>query len=167
MLPFVIQQFLAQRIVNGLETTLETPVELEKVRVRWFDEIDLTNLYIEDNYGDTLLSSGQLIADFNLNPIVIIRDGLEIEAVSINGARFNIRRDLGDSLTNLQLALAKLLPNEKKQSDGGVPINLKELKLQDVYFSQRDSIKGSFLGVSLPFGSELNSVRRVLGVGSR
>lgn len=148
----IVQQFLAQKIVDSLETTLENPVRLEKVHVRWLDEIDLTNLYIEDNYGDTLLASGRVTADFNLNPIAIIRRGIEVEAVSISGARFNIRRDLGDSLSNLQLALLKLSPGKKEQKEGGVPINLKELKLNDVYFSQRDSIKGSFLGVELPAG---------------
>ncbi|MEL7146926.1 MAG: hypothetical protein AAFO69_11195, partial [Bacteroidota bacterium] len=148
----IVQQFLAQEVVESLEASLENPVRLEKVHVRWLDEIDLTNLYIEDHYGDTLLASGQVTADFNLNPIAIIQRGIEVEAVSISGARFNIRRDLGDSLSNLQLALLKLSPGKQKPKGNGIPINLKELKLNDVYFSQRDSIKGSFLGVALPAG---------------
>jgi hypothetical protein len=91
-LPFV-QQYLADQVVIQMEKILGTKVTLEKVRVRWLDELDLRNLYIEDIYGDTLLASGQLIANFNLNPLAIYQRGIEVEALSINGARFNIRRN--------------------------------------------------------------------------
>jgi len=149
-LPFV-QQYLADQVVIRMEKGLGTTVTLESVRVRWLDELDLRNLYIEDVYGDTLLASGQLIANFNLNPLAIYQRGIEVEALSINGARFNIRRSPGDSLTNLQVALAKLLPARSPDTARNtIAFNLKELNLDDVQFTQQDSINGSYLGVYLP-----------------
>jgi hypothetical protein len=149
-LPFV-QQYLADQVVIQMEKILGTKVTLEKVRVRWLDELDLRNLYIEDIYGDTLLASGQLIANFNLNPLAIYQRGIEVEALSINGARFNIRRNPGDSLSNLQVALAKLLPPRSSDTARNpVAFNLRELSLDDVQFTQQDSISGNYLGVYLP-----------------
>ncbi|WP_020539563.1 translocation/assembly module TamB domain-containing protein [Lewinella cohaerens] len=150
-LPFV-QQKIAQYVVKRMEQTLGTPVSLESVKIAWFDELTLQSLYIEDSYGDTLLASGHLIADFNLSPLAIYRRGIEIEALDLQGARFNIQRALGDSLSNLQVTLLKLFP-PKAQVDTAskrpLPFNLKELYLKDVQFTQNDSLKGSYLGVYL------------------
>ena len=150
-LPFVQQQ-IAQYVVKRMEQTLGTPVSLESVKIAWFDELTLKNLYLEDIYGDTLLASGSLIADFNLSPLAIYRRGIEIEALDLQGARFNIQRAFGDSLSNLQVTLHKLFPPKAQIDSTGkrpIPLNLKELYLKDIHFTQRDSIKGSYLGVYL------------------
>lgn len=153
-LPFV-QQHIAQYVVHKMEDVLGTPVTLESVKIAWFDELDLQNLYLEDQYGDTLLASGRLVADFNLNPLAIYRRGIEIEALNLQGARFNINRALGDSLSNLEYTLLKLFPPAEvldTTAKRPLPLNLKELYLKDVHFTQNDSIKGSYLGVYLTEG---------------
>ncbi len=154
-LPFV-QQYLAQQVVQRIEKTLGTPVSLERVRIKWFDELDLQNLYIADQKLDTLLSSGHLVADFNLNPFAIYKRGLEIEALSIDGASFNIRRATTDTVSNIEWALLRLFPPKpytgEPQEKKPVPLNLKELHLVDVHFTQIDSTKGSALDAYITDG---------------
>ncbi len=149
-----VQQWLAQRVITVLENKLETPVSLDRVRLVFFDELTIENLYVEDVYGDTLLASGKIVADFNLNPVVLLRDGLEIEALSINGARFNIQRAVGDPETNLKVALNKLIQPKEQPDEPKDPVslNLRELHLSDVQFYQNDSINGAALRIYLDDG---------------
>ena len=150
-----VQNWLAQRVVQSLEKTLETKVSLDRARLVFFDELSLDNLLVEDVYGDTLLASGLVKADFNLNPLVIIQRGLEIEAVSISGARFNIRRAPGDLDNNLKVAIQKLFPKDPQDSlktKNPLSIGLKELRLLDVEFTQNDSINGAGLSIYLEDG---------------
>ena len=85
-----------------------------------------------------MLSSVLIRADFNLNPLVIYRRGLEIEALEIAGAQFNIQKSSTDSISNLQQALLRLFPpkppSTAPQEKRTVPFNLKELHLEDVCF---------------------------------
>ncbi|MEL6831804.1 MAG: translocation/assembly module TamB domain-containing protein [Bacteroidota bacterium] len=147
-LPFV-QQYLAQRVTTKLEKTLGTPVGLERARISWFDQLDLQGLYLVDYNADTLLASGLIQADFNLNPLAIYSRGLEIEALELANAQFNIRKGSTDSLSNLQEVLLKLFPPKPPvstpQEKKPVPFNLKELHLENVSFSEIDSVKGSAL----------------------
>lgn len=143
-----VQQYLADRAVARMQTTLGTDVRLKRLRISWLDEINLVDLYIADTKGDTLLASGRVVVDFNLNPIAIYKRGIEIEALSIQGARFNIRRGLYDEVSNLEWALAKLFPAKDTITTDKrpIPLNLRELTLSDVQFTQRDSTRGNYLG---------------------
>jgi hypothetical protein len=132
-----------------MEAVLETEVRLERLQVRWLDEVVLKNLFLEDLYGDTLLISGNISADFNLNPITLIQRGLEIEALHVSGAQFNIQRQLGDTTTNLQYALARLFPPKEQQSSNPLSLNLREVQFDSISFTQNDSIRGSYLAVQL------------------
>ena len=170
----VVQQFLAQKVVSGMEATLGTPVSLDRVSISWFDELSIDNLFIADQRLDTLLASGTIVADFNLNPIAIYRRGLEIEALTIEGARFNIRQAPTDSVSNLEWALLKLFPPkpvisptpEKKNTR----LNLRELHLDDVRFTQVDSVKGSALDAYITGGqiylNEMNLTQPYLDIRS-
>ena len=152
----VVQEFIAQKVTGKLEKTLGTPVGLDRARISWFDKLDLQGLYIVDANADTLLASSLIQADFNLNPIVIYQRGLEVEALELIGTQFNIRKSSTDSLSNLQQALLKLFPpkppSPTPQEKKPVPFNLKELHLEDVHFTQIDSVKGSALDAYLTEG---------------
>lgn len=144
-----VQNWLAQQVARSISNTLDSRVELKQVRLSWLDELRIDSLFIEDKYKDTLLYAGHLWADFNLNPLVLLRNGLEIEEIQIAHTRFVIRRDLGDPETNLTYALKRLFPPKDKPRQ---PINLslKRLVLEDVFFVQSDSIKGQAMQLYLP-----------------
>ncbi|MCB0638912.1 MAG: hypothetical protein KDC54_19925, partial [Lewinella sp.] len=130
-------------------------VSLDQARLVFFDRLRLVNLYVEDVYGDTLLTSPRLTANFNLNPLVLLTRGLEIEALKLQGTRFNIRRATGDSLSNIQVALNRLIPPRdpsQPREPSTFTFQLRQLGLEDVQFSKSDSINGSELLVHLAEG---------------
>ncbi|MEL7160196.1 MAG: hypothetical protein AAFN92_05510, partial [Bacteroidota bacterium] len=140
-----VQDWLALRVTRSIGQTLETRVEVGKVRLSWLDELTIEGLFIEDKYGDTLLYGQTLRADFNL------WRGLEIEGLVISDTRFQIRRDLGDQESNLATALAKLFP-PKEEPGSPLDLELKRVDLQRISFVQNDSVKGQRFDVTLASG---------------
>lgn len=129
-----------------MERTLETRVSVDNVRISWLDEMTVEGLFIEDKYGDTLLYGKTLAADFDL------WHGLVIESILIADTNFKIRRDLGDPESNLQTALQKLFP--PKDKSGSTPFNLQlnQLELRNITFTQNDSVRGQRWDINLESG---------------
>ncbi len=144
-----LQQWLGQRAIRSISKTLESRVELKQVRLAWLDELRIDSLFIEDKYGDTLLYAGHVWADFNLNPFVLLSRGLEIEEINISHSQFKIRRDIGDTQSNLAHALQRLFPPKDSQGKP-LALNLKKLGLEEVSFSQQDSVKGKLIQLHIP-----------------
>jgi hypothetical protein len=140
-----VQNWLADRVTDALEASLETRVEVDNVRISWLDKMTIEGLFIEDKYGDTLLYGQTMVADFDL------WHGLVIESILIADARFTIRRRLNDPESNLETALQKLFPVKK---EAGNPLNLKldRLDLRRIRFTQNDSVRGQQIEVSLESG---------------
>jgi hypothetical protein len=163
-----VQNYLVRVVTQRVSTTLGTRVSIDYLRLTWLDQLNLEGVFVEDVYGDTLLYGGSLAANFNLNPAVLFQRGLEIEALRLSDTRFQIRRDVGDAQSNLQIVMARLFPPK----EGGEPLNLnlKELSLERVHFSQRDSVRGKILEVYLEEGTarlnELNIPGKLIDIES-
>jgi hypothetical protein len=142
-----VQNWLVNRVTASMEKALETRVTIDNVRISWLDEMTIENLFIEDKYGDTLLYGKTLAADFDL------WHGLVIESILIADINFKIRRDLGDAESNLTTALQKLFP--PKDNPGNNPFNLQlhQLDLSNVTFTQNDSVRGQRWDISLENGA--------------
>lgn len=140
-----VQDWLTKRVTNSISKTLDSRVEVDQVRVSWFDELTIDNLFIEDKYGDTLLYGQTMRVDFD------IIGGISIKEVLIADTKFQIRRHLGDPESNLATALSKLFPPKKGPSS---PLNLKldQVDLQRVSFIQNDSVKGQRFDITLADG---------------
>ncbi len=163
------QNWLARQVTRTLSETLDSRVELDYIRFAFFDKLRLEGIFIEDIYGDTLLYGRQIRADFNLNPVVLLTRGLEIEALDIQNARFNIRRPVGAAESNLEYVLKRLFP-PREQAGKPFRLNLREIFLTDVEFVQNDSVRGQQLFVHLDRGTaylrELDVPERVIDVAS-
>ncbi|TXF91547.1 hypothetical protein FUA23_02285 [Neolewinella aurantiaca] len=138
-----VQNWLAKRVTASMEKTLETSVSVDNVRISWLDEMTIEGLYIEDKYGDTLLYGKTLAADFDL------WHGLVIESVLIADTNFKIRRDLGDAESNLETALQKLFPPKDEPSNTPFNLQLNQLDLRNITFTQNDSVRGQRWDISL------------------
>lgn len=142
------QNWIGGLVVKAIGDTLETEVRLDRVNLAWLDALSLDGLYVEDKYGDTLLYSQAIRADFNFSPLVLLERGLEIEALEIRDTRFVIRRDVGDAESNLETALKKLFPPRDKPAKP-LALNLNRLGLERIEFVQADSVRGQRLEVRL------------------
>ncbi|MEM9887680.1 MAG: translocation/assembly module TamB domain-containing protein [Bacteroidota bacterium] len=144
----VVQNFTADQITKWLSKKTQTRVEIDHVSFSIFDQFLLNGFIVEDEKGDTLLYSERLAVNFESRLWGLLRKDLKVESLSIENTQLNIRRDTGAYLSNLQILLNRL-KNEKQDTVAAAPIgirfNIKELKLDQVLFSQVDSVNGSSL----------------------
>lgn len=141
----MVQNWTANRLTASIADRLESKVELEYLYLSFFDKLSLRNFYIEDVYQDTLLFAEELVVDFDLNPISLIRHGLEIEAIELNKTVLHQRRQTGDLKNSLQLAMEKLFPKKKNKdskNNGGLPLNIQYLAIKDFTFLKEDEDRG-------------------------
>lgn len=138
-----IQNWTANRITRSISQKLESKVTLDYLYLSFFDKLSLRHFYIEDVYQDTLLFADELVVDFDLNPIRLLRYGLEIEAIQLNNTLLYQRRKTGDFQNSLQTAIQKLFPkNKNKNKNGGLPFNIRFLGINHLTFIKVDDDRG-------------------------
>ncbi len=141
-----VQTWTAQRLTHILTQSTGTTVNIEYAHFAWFDRLVLEGVYLEDTDADTLLYTSQLTANFNLNPIVYLRRGLEVEEIFLKNAEINQLRAAGDPQNNIQKLLALLFPPKPEQENKNkrpFRMNVKRVRLQDVQFHKNDRAQGS------------------------
>lgn len=147
-----VQNWTANRLTNGIGQQLESRVELDYLYLSFFDKLSLQNFYIEDIYQDTLLFAEELVVDFDLNPISLLRNGLGIEAIRLNNTQLYQRRKTGDMTNSLQVAIQRLSPkkkNNKKEKKGGLPLEVRYLSINNLTYVKEDEDRGQVHKVHL------------------
>lgn len=158
-----IQNWAVKKISKSLSKTLETKVEIDGLSFFFFDELNLEGFYLEDYHQDTLIYSQNLTVDFNSNIISLFRNGLEVEALDLNTARFFLNRYAGELETDFHKALSHLFPSdttqvaeavkEQKKPKKPFQMNVKRIQLEDVHFIDNDIVDGKQLSIYLSTGA--------------
>lgn len=100
------QRNILDAVVNSLEDRLGVELDFEDVHVSFWNEVYLTNVYAEDQLGDTLLFVRELtgsISNFNFSEKNIV-----FSEVNLNDPKFNLRKREGETQSNIQMILDKL-----------------------------------------------------------
>ncbi len=145
-IPF-FQTWAAQRVTNFLSKEMHTTVQVERLSIAFFDQLVLEEFYVEDLKGDTLMYSHKLKANFNTNLLKLLQGNLEIDELSLQGARFNLRRAKEEYANNFQFILDYFQRDSSIMDTQPKPkkpfyLNIKELYLNDVAFDNRDELRG-------------------------
>lgn len=151
----VVQNWIIGKITGYLSDELQTKVEIRHVDISLFDNLVLEGFYVEDLNGDTLLYAGQLTAGLNSNIFTLFRNKLEFNEISLDKARFNIRRPEGQADNNLQFILDYFSGSQPKKKKNQAPfqIRIQNLRLTDVEFLQDDRVRGQLMFFRVPSGS--------------
>ena len=149
-----VQNWLIGIISRHLSTELQTTVTLQHVDISFFDNLILEGLFIADLHGDTLLYAKSLKAGLNSNVFSLFQNRLEFNEISLQKARFNIRRLKDDSESNLQFILDYLGSPEPDTTRKPKPFSVKvqKLRLNDVQFLLWDQFNGKKMWASVPYG---------------
>ncbi|MFM8448843.1 MAG: hypothetical protein ACKOAY_01945 [Haliscomenobacter sp.] len=153
-LPFV-QKVVVRQIASSMERTLAVPVSIEAFRLGWRGELTLGEVFIGGlEAGDTLLSCRAIAVQFNPNPISILRSGLAVEVLRIQGTRFHLQQVVSADKTNLDILLERLFPapTEKKDTRRPFELRLNKLILDDIQFTKTDKQRGNSLVAYLRHG---------------
>lgn len=148
----VVQNWIIGKITGYLSTELNTEVRIRRVDISLFDNLVLEGFYVADQQGDTLLYADKLVAGLNSNIFTLFRDKLEFNEISLEKARFNIRRGEDQSDTNLQFILDYFDSGPSRQPRKKTPfrIRVQTLRLVDVAFLQDDQKRGQRLAFHIP-----------------
>ncbi|MEL7021188.1 MAG: hypothetical protein AAGK47_06255, partial [Bacteroidota bacterium] len=152
-----VQTWAAQQVTEFLSKELQTEVAIERVGISLFDKVQLDGFYLEDQTGDTLLYAQELQAIFNTSIPKLLQGSLEIEGVSLYNANIALRQDSGSYVNNLQFVLdhfARPTQPPKPFEPTGQPfdLNIRNLYLDQVRFTQNNAINGKYFYVEVPKG---------------
>lgn len=152
-IPYV-QNLIIKRIETAAQEATGSRVEVGYFYFAFFDRLTLREVYVEDYQCDTLLQVQDLKVNFNLNPFVFLKKGVVIEGLALRNAQLNIRRGVGEPMSNLEVILAQLFPPSTAPKKKGKPfqIELQKLELANVSFVDDNYEKGKRMSVFLEKG---------------
>ncbi len=134
-----VQNWLVGKVTTTLSEKLHAKVSIRHIDLDFFDRLDLKSVYIEDQHKDTLLYAGS--ATVRITDWFFLKENATIHTLELSDAVVNLQRK--DTVWNYQFLVDYFSsPNKKKDTTGGIAIDLKELKLHNVAFNQRDLWKG-------------------------
>ena len=152
----IVQNWLGQQIANRFSKELKVPVKIEHVDFSLFNKWHLEGFFIGDQKGDTLLYAGDL--SIKTNDWFIFKDKIELNYIGLENAILKTKRT--DSIWQHQFIIdyfgvSKSSNSNKKNTE----VNLKEVHLQNVRFSQEDYWLGQTTNAKV---KELNLVAKHL-----
>ncbi|MCB9071666.1 MAG: AsmA family protein, partial [Prevotellaceae bacterium] len=106
-----VQNFVVDKITSFLEEKLQTTVSIGHVDMRFFNEVTLENVYIEDLEGDTLLATDELHGHISL--FALFHKEIYITTLELNTPQFNLKVKKNGS-TNLDF-ITQLIPKSNKE----------------------------------------------------
>jgi len=127
-----VRKWLAQRAASYLSDELNTEIRIDKVDLDLFTRINLENVYLEDQQGDTLAQFDRLSVDgikFNSEKMIVrARDLLLTEP------NFYIKIRNGDTLTNVQFLSDYFKTSGSDSSSNQWRVNFDNIELSDGSF---------------------------------
>lgn len=132
----VVQTSVAKEIVTILFSEDNIDVDLLKLEITPFSEIEINGLYLSDQQRDTLLYANSLkinIKDWHLSPFSIAFNTVELDS-----AKFYLNTSKGNDQTNLQFVLDRFSSEEKDTSTTSFEIASSVVSLQSVFFKWND-----------------------------
>ncbi|MBP6935037.1 MAG: translocation/assembly module TamB domain-containing protein [Paludibacteraceae bacterium] len=126
-----IQNFVVDKVTQTLEEELHTKISIGHIDLRWFNHLQLTNFYIEDQNGDTLAAIDKLDAKFSLWPLFLNK--LYIKKTTLSQLSFNLKID-ADKCTNIDFIIDAL--NTPQENNLNFEIHEVQLKNSAFSFTQ-------------------------------
>ncbi len=144
-----VQTYLAQKATSFLSDKLKAKVSIQKVRVVFFDEIDLVGFYMEDLEHDTLIYAQELNVDFKT--VALFDRTIDIQEINLNAAKIHLKRDsLGTNIAQLFRVFKSSAAKDTTSSPFKWKIDLKTVQLTQTDFQYLDNKTNLDLRVWVP-----------------
>ena len=108
-MPFILLQIpVVQQKVSAIASTelskkLNVAVSIGNVDFKWFNELMLNNLYIEDQQGEVLLEAERLSAHFKALPL--LKKKIVFSSIRLFDFKFNLSKETPQAPLNLQFII--------------------------------------------------------------
>lgn len=139
-----VQTYIAKEAADYLSVELEAKIEIDKVDIAFFDRVYLHELYVEDQYKDTLVFIDELLVDVSL--IGLRNKAFVLDYVRLNNPTFSLSKKATDSSTNMQFIVDYFKKESKKE-----PVDF-TLKVHDFEINEGVFKWDDFHKESKPYG---------------
>ena len=137
----LVQTYLAKKVSAYLSEKLNTEVTVDKVEIRFFADVVLKKVYIEDLHDNPLLSAEKI----NVQPghIDLSSNYFGLKKVVLENTFFNLRKYKDEKKLNLQFLMDFFKTDKKKTARPKYPVKVvvDKLKLSGSGFSYIDDNK--------------------------
>ena len=138
------QTWLANKAANYLEDKTGYAIQLERLQIRWVDEIALQNLRVYDLHDSLMLGVGTLRMDFNLWELLRASE-IELEDVDVERAKVQLITHLEDSVLNINdffERIATIGPQKAEDTTStSTPFRIKRIRVNKLDFTLSDITK--------------------------
>ena len=142
-----VQRYGINKITASLSKNLNTKVSIEGFSINPVSDLTLKNIFIgsPEHPGDTLLYAERLYVDYKRLWDIFLRR-ITITQIGIDNGLLNIHKVAGDSLTNLDLALLRVMP-ARDTTKGDFILDLKTLNAKSLSVRVDDEASGTLMGL--------------------
>lgn len=141
-----IQNYIAGKVANYLETKIGTPVNIGYVNITFPKKLVLENIYFEDQSKDTLIAGEKLMVDINM--LKILKNTIEIQELDLQGITAKIKRSAPDGQFNFDYIL-KSFTSEKESATtatdtaSALIFNIDKINFDRIRFAYADDMIGT------------------------
>ncbi|MEO2127494.1 MAG: translocation/assembly module TamB domain-containing protein [Christiangramia sp.] len=142
------QNIIKDKFINSISKKTGTEIRLDRIFVQFNGDIQVDNLYVEDQKGDTLIYSESLNADIPFLPI-IKGNSFSLNSLEWKNAKARIYREDSISGFNYEFLLEAMAASDTTASStpadttaSPMKIDLGDFNLQDIDLSYRDEVTG-------------------------
>lgn len=131
MIPSV-QKYAANFAISTLQPKLNTEIKLDKIRIKFFNSVEIGGLYVEDQNKDTLLYFDNLSVQVRIGEL--LHNRLSVRSVQLDNLTASINRDTPESPFNFQFiidAFASTDTVKKPPSENPLEISINNLVINN------------------------------------
>ena len=125
-----MQKGAADFALGKLQQIIETKVSIGKIRIKLFNRVELTDIYLEDQKQDTLLYAESLTVRANF--LDLLHNELGMQSVNLKNFVSKVYRETPSSPYNFQF-LPDAFKSDKPKEPGASPFRIyfKDIRLQN------------------------------------
>lgn len=126
-----VQKYAANFVLDKLEPKLKTEVHIDKVRIKFFNTVELGGLYVEDQTKDTLLYADKLAA--RVNVWNLLDNHLSVGSVRLEDFTAKVHQQKADAPFNFQFIIDAFASADttKKESASPLQISINNIGLKN------------------------------------
>ncbi len=148
-----VQNFITGKAVSWLEKKLETKVSVKRLFITLSGKIAVDGVYIEDQSKDTLLAADRLRVNMSFTKLLFGNE-LSVKSIQLGGTTAKIKRQLPDTTFNFQFIIdafntSSTAPKESGSEGSTMPINIRNIELENIRFVYKDIVTGNDVEASL------------------
>lgn len=122
----VIQHQVAERIAQGIRESVDQPLQMGTVRVRHFNKLEISDILLNDQQGDTMICVKKLT--LHISPLQLLREKIRVNTITLAKPDIRIYRENPESKCNIDFLFALFASDDSTST----PPRISELKVNQL-----------------------------------